>query len=127
MTPNQREIIAARSTITSKMEYLSSTAGRLNTNTITPVPTGTTNFNTGQVTVASTATQIIAANATRTTVTVVNLSTTDIFVGTAAVTTTTGQLLLGTKGSAITIGAIGAVYAIVATGTTTISYEEESN
>jgi len=86
---------------------------------------GTANFATGQVALASTATQIVASRATRRSVTIVNLSTTDMYIGASGVTTSTGQLLLGVKGAAITMEVVGAVYGIVATGTPSVSFEEE--
>lgn len=98
-------------------------------------PTGTTtqptsavsraNLATNQVSVAATATLVVAARAGRDSVTVENHGTTDVYVGSSSgVTTSTGILLPGTKGAAITLSYSGAVYAIVATGTQTVSYAE---
>jgi len=88
---------------------------------------GVTNFATSQVALSTTASLIVAARATRASVTIVNLSTTDIYLGGSGVTTSNGQLLLGTKGTAVTISAVGDVYGIVASGTPSVSYEEEYN
>lgn len=93
--------------------------------TITTSSVGTSNFSTGQVALASTATQIVSSRSTRRSITIVNLSTTDMYIGGSGVTTSTGQLLLGTKGAAITMEVVGAIYGIVATGTPSVSFEEE--
>lgn len=93
--------------------------------TVTTSSVGTSNFSTGQVSLASTATQIVSSRSTRRSITIVNLSTTDMYIGGSGVTTSTGQLLLGTKGAAITMEVVGAIYGIVATGTPSVSFEEE--
>ena len=54
-------------------------------------------YNTGQATVATTATVIAPRDRGRKTITIVNGGTTDVYVGGAAVTTSTGVLLTGTK------------------------------
>lgn len=86
---------------------------------------GVANLAHGQVALSSSATQVVSTRATRRAVTIVNLSTTDIYVGNTGVTTSTGQLLLGSKGAAITIETVTAVFAIVTTGTPSVSYLEE--
>lgn len=93
--------------------------------TITTSSIGTANFSTGQVALASTATQIVSSRSTRRSITIINLSTTDMYIGGSGVTTSTGQLLLGVKGAAITMEVVGAIYGIVATGTPSVSFEEE--
>lgn len=93
--------------------------------TVTVSGVGASNFATGQVALASTATQIVSSRSTRRSITIVNLSTTDMYIGNSGVTTSTGQLLLGVKGTAITLEVVGAVYGIVATGTPSVSFEEE--
>lgn len=127
MSPNSREILSAQSSITGQQEYLTSTAGALDVSAsvTVPPPVGAANFATGQQALSNTAAEIVAIRSTRTTITVVNLSTTDIYIGGASVTTSTGQLLLGTKGSAVTLATTAAVYGIVATGTPSVSFEEE--
>lgn len=77
-----------------------------------------------QVSVATTATQLVAARATRQAVTIVNHGTTDVLIGLSGVTTSTGLLLAGVKGQTITIYTTAAVYGIVGTGTQTVSVLE---
>lgn len=96
---------------------------RLNVSgTVTVAGTVTTNDNpgttivNGQVTINNTATQIVAANATRRHVIIKNPSTAtkSIFVGDSGVTTTNGiEVAIG---ESITIDSEAALYAIVATG-----------
>lgn len=83
-------------------------------------------IDTGQVTVSTTATLILAANGERHDATLVNLGTTDVYIGDSEVTTSTGVLLLGTKGTALTLNTRAAIYAIVGSGTQAISYIEEN-
>lgn len=79
---------------------------------------------TNQATIATTATQIAAARSGRGSITITNLGTTDVFIGLAGVTTATGLLLAGVKGTAITVHYNGAIYGIVGTGTQAVSYAE---
>lgn len=81
-------------------------------------------FDTDHVSVLNTATLIAAANAARRGIMVTNLGTTDVYVGSSAVTTSNGQLLLGTKGAFIVIPTVQAVYGIVGTGSQAVSYIE---
>jgi hypothetical protein len=77
---------------------------------------------TGQVSIANTATLIIAAN-TRQGVLITNPSTTvTVYIGGAGVTTGNGQPVLPLQ--SITLPVVSAVYGIVATGTQTVSYVE---
>lgn len=78
---------------------------------------------TGQVSVGASATQIIAAN-TRQGVVITNPSSSvTVFIGFSnAVTTSNGQELL--PGNSITLPVVSAVWAIVATGTQTVSFLE---
>lgn len=77
---------------------------------------------TGQVSIGSSATLIIAAN-TRQGVLITNPSSTvTVYIGGSGVTTGNGQIL--TPGSSITIPVVSALYGIVATGTQTVSYVE---
>jgi hypothetical protein len=77
---------------------------------------------TGQVSVANTATLIIAAG-TRQGVVITNPSTTvTVFIGGSGVTTGNGQELL--PGNSVTLPVVSAVYGIVASSTQTVSYLE---
>jgi len=82
------------------------------------------NLNTNQVSVGSTATLIAAQRPGRLSVSIVNLSSTDIYIGPSGVTTSSGTLLLGTRGTALTVPSAVAVYGVVATGTASVSYME---
>lgn len=79
-------------------------------------------ISTGQVTVGTTAVQIVPFQTARTSVALVNLGTTDVFVGTRNVTASTGVLLVGTKGAAIAIDTRAEVWAITAAGTVTVAF-----
>lgn len=83
-------------------------------------------FSQNQISVASTATLICAANANRKRLVIIQHSTTDVFVGPIGVTTSNGLLLAGTKGNQILIKSDDAIYGIVASGTQTVSYMEET-
>ena len=86
--------------------------------------TGSANIATGQVTVGTTATLVMAARAGRISGKVTDLGTTDIYCGPSGVTTATGDLLAGVKGGAITIQTGAAIYCVVATGTQPVSFME---
>lgn len=80
-----------------------------------PLPTatyGAASLATNQVTVGTSATQIVAARSGRMAVTITMVGAGDVFVGVSGVTTATGALLLGTKGSSITIPTQAAVFGI---------------
>lgn len=77
-----------------------------------------------QATVGTSATSVVAARATRNTVTIVNGGTTDVFLGPSGVTTTTGILLTGTKGASITIPTTAQIFGIVGAGTQVVSVLE---
>jgi hypothetical protein len=77
---------------------------------------------TGQVSVASTATLIIAANARRAVLITNPSSSVTVYIGGAGVTTGNGQELL--PGNSLTLPVVSAVYGIVATSTQTVSYVE---
>jgi len=86
---------------------------------------GAGNWDTGQVTVSSTATQIVPARTTRRSVVIEQLGSTDVYLGpTSAVTTSDGFLLVGTKGGQFTVPWTGSVYGIVAAGTQAVAYSE---
>lgn len=84
-------------------------------------------FATGQSTLGTTAVQVAAARTGRRSITIVNHSTTDVYIGGSGVTATTGTLLLGTKGASITLESTGAIYGITTAGTPTVSFMEEYN
>lgn len=85
---------------------------------------GSPNIATGQVSVGTTATLIVPARAGRRALTIVHEGTADIRYGAAGVTTGTGALLAGTKGTSMTAPVTGALYGIVGTGTQPLSYVE---
>ncbi len=107
--------------------------GSINVNTgggITPPlsPQGYPDVATGQVTVTDTATQIVAANADRGGVTIVNEGTTDIWLGEAGVTIATGILLAGFKGASVMIPTSVAIFGIADTGESqVVSFMETAN
>lgn len=80
-----------------------------------PLPTatyGAASLATSQVTVGTSATQIVAARSGRMAVTITMVGAGDVFVGVTGVTVANGALLLGTKGSSITIPTQAAVFGI---------------
>lgn len=85
---------------------------------------GAANFATGQAALnSSTATSLMSARPTRRCALVTNTSATvNIYVGGAAVATSTGQLIA--PGNSLTIPFTGAIYAISASSTPTASYCE---
>lgn len=84
--------------------------------------TTSTSFVTGQISIGTTATQIPLSQTNLGFYRLTNMGTTDVFCGPSGVTTTTGELLTGTKGSMLTYPVIALVYCVVATGTQTVSY-----
>lgn len=88
-----------------------------------PITTGGS-IATGQATVGTSATEIVAARAGRKSVTIVNESTTVVRLGASDVTTSTGLYLAGTAGASITIVGGAAVYGIVGSSTEAVSYVE---
>ncbi len=85
---------------------------------------GNPHFHTGQVSVATTPTRIVAASGHRLMLHLANADNATIFVGGASVSTTTGYPVLAP--SSITISARDEVYGVTASGTATLSYFEES-
>lgn len=79
---------------------------------------------TNQISVANTATLIVASRAGRRGVVITNHGTTAVYIGLVGVTTTTGILLAGVVGASISIPTTAAVYGIVASGTQTVSFIE---
>lgn len=109
------------------------TDGSINVNTggggPPEAPLGYPDIATGQEDVDATAggVQIVPANALRGDVTIVNGGTTDIWLGDSGVTITTGVLLAGFKGAAITIPTTAAVYGITAGSAQTVSWIESTH
>lgn len=93
--------------------------------TATASAPGATTIATGQITVAVTATLIVAARTARKRLVIVNHGATAVYVGGAAVATTTGLLLAGVAGTTMTLETAAAVYGIVGSGTQAVSYVEE--
>ena len=100
--------------------------------TVTTTPSGVQDINTatsstittGQVTVSTSATLIIAANSSRRSVVVRNTGSTDMYIGASGVTTATGFLVKASE--AFTVDrSTAAIYGVVASGTTTTNYIEE--
>lgn len=85
-----------------------------------PASTATIN----QVSVTAVATQIVAANTARQSLTIVNQSSTDAYIGTSASVTTANGLLLAAGASAVMLRYTGAVFGITASGTATIGYAD---
>lgn len=80
-------------------------------------------FNTNQVSVAATATEIVAENDGRNFVIITNLGTTAVYLGpNASVTTSNGQLLPGTVGASISIPTKSPVYGITASSSQAVSF-----
>jgi monoamine oxidase len=83
-----------------------------------------TNWSTSQVSVGSTPTLIAAARNGRNAVVVTNVGTTTVYLGGSSVSTSTGAYLAGAVGAAKVVPYSGAVYAVVAVGTQTVTVEE---
>lgn len=83
---------------------------------VNPAESGAANLGFNQVTVQNTATQIVAANATRRAVVIVNTDASNaIYIGSASVTSSTGIKLAA--GANISIPTVAAVYGITASST----------
>lgn len=85
------------------------------------VTLGSDGFSTAQVTVTNTATAIAFGNTGAQGVLITNLGTTDVWIGGPSVTTSTGTLLPGVRGAALSIPCIDTVYGIVASGSQAVS------
>jgi hypothetical protein len=79
---------------------------------------------TGQISVTTSATQIVPARAGRKEVTIVNHTTTAVYIGGSGVSVANGLLLAGVQGQGITVTGGAAVYAIAASGSGTVSFLE---
>ena len=83
------------------------------------------NYAPSQVSVAATATNLIAARSGgRNAVVITNMSTTPVFLGGSGVTAATGGYLAGVVGAVKVLPYNGAIYGITATGTASVSVEE---
>lgn len=91
-----------------------------------PVINGGTSANvaTNQVSIGTSATLIAAARPGRTMITVVNTTTTQIFLGPSGLTTGNALPLPGVVGASVTLQFSGALYGIVASGTATVGEAE---
>jgi hypothetical protein len=78
---------------------------------------------TGQVSVTSAATQIVAGNGQREGVIITNTGTVTVYLGGQAVTASTGHALLA--GTAITLTCASPVYGITASTSSTVTFLEE--
>jgi len=92
------------------------------TNGVTEV--GSSNWAVTQVSVATTATSIVAARSARQAVVITNLGSTPVYLGGSGVTTSAGALLPGVVGASKVIPTSAAVYGIVVSGAQSISVEE---
>lgn len=94
--------------------------------TVTGGEGGAATLATNQVSVAATAggTVIAALRAGRNAITIINGGSTAVYIGVSGVSTTTGALLPGVAGAALTIPTTAAVYGITASGTQTVSFLE---
>jgi hypothetical protein len=81
-------------------------------------------FHVGQVSVTGTATQIVPANTSRSGIVIIQHGTTDVFLGEANVTTSTGALLVGTKGAGLAFSSTSAIYGITSGAAQIISFLE---
>lgn len=72
--------------------------------------------------VLSGATKVVDSNPQRSGCIFINMSNIDIYFGDSAVTTSTGLLLLGVKGTGISIPTTGELWAIPASGNPTVSW-----
>jgi hypothetical protein len=81
-------------------------------------------YKTSQVSVGGTATQIVAANSSRSGLQIINTSTVDVYLGESGVTTSTGHLLVGTKGASVSFTTTQAVYGITSGSSETVTVLE---
>lgn len=80
-------------------------------------------FTTGQATVTGSVTLIVAKNAARSGLVITNTGTTDVYlVENTAGTTSTGQLLPGTKGASLGFSTTNAVYGVTSGGSAVLTW-----
>lgn len=87
------------------------------------IQTGGSTVAAGQVSVGTSSTQIVGVRAGRKYVIITQLGTNDVYLGPTGVTTGTGDLLVGAKGSKTVVATDAAVYG-VAGSTQSVSYLE---
>ncbi len=109
--------------------YFSSQCARYGINGEAVSGIGVANIAPGQVSVGTTPTLVAAARTGapgtgRQSITIINGGTVDEFCGGSGVTTTTGVLLVGSKGASLNLNTQAAIYCVVATGTEPTSYIE---
>jgi|SRR5882762_119134 len=127
-TVNHREVIAAVSTVTGKPEYLTSTAGVLNTSGSGGGGGSTTSANlyTGQVTVNTTQVQVSSSSNALTNGIIIKAPSTNaanIYVGLTGVLTTTGDIIEPGEARGYAVNNTNLLYIIsVASITDVISY-----
>ena len=86
---------------------------------------GAPNAASGQVSVSNSATAIVSSRGTRRGVLIINQGGSDVYLGfTNGVTTSTGILLTGIKGTSIALPVTMGVWGIVSSGSQAISYVE---
>jgi hypothetical protein len=91
----------------------------------TPNVRNITDLGTGQLQVTTTPQQVNVVSTTRVGIKLTNLSGTDIFYGaTAGVTSSSGDLLPGGRGSWIFIPSRSVIWVVVASGTASMSWAE---
>jgi hypothetical protein len=81
-------------------------------------------FAVSQVSITTTATQIVADNYGAEQVTIQNLGPTAVYIGGPGVTTSNGFPIQGAAGTSLTLPATTAIYGIVAAGTQTVAVLE---
>ena len=80
-------------------------------------------FQTGQATITGTATPIVPAFPSRSGIMIENAGSVDVYIGeNANVTTSTGHLLNGSKGTSISFATTGAVWGITGGSSATITW-----
>lgn len=80
-------------------------------------------FRTGQVSVLGAATLIVTANASNSGIQITNLGTTDVWLGeNSSITTSTGHLLAGSKGSSVSFSTTGNIYGITSGASQSVSF-----
>lgn len=88
--------------------------------------TASTTIATGQATLSTTASQVVASNSARHTTSIRNLDASiSIYIGAAGVTSSTGHLIKA--GEAFTVVSTAAVYAVAASGTPAVSHFDEND
>jgi hypothetical protein len=81
---------------------------------------------TGQIAPGTTATSIIGVNLNRIRIVLTQMSTTPVFIGASGVTSSTGDYIPGIVGYMKVIRSSAALFGVVASGTGSISFAEES-